>query len=117
MGFCIIGLILKCVYYRYLHIWAWLIMDYITEVEDGHWSCTLISNMYLMGNLKNRKLILCCLPRPLFKLTNYLFGEKRFEVTDSHCSRCSCVFTIIFIPLVFAVALGKYIFVINVNTL
>ena len=107
MGFCIIGLILKCVYYRYLHLWAWLIMDYITEVKDGHWSCTLISNMYFMGNLKNRKLILCCLPSPLFRLTRFLFGEKRFEATDSHCSRCSCVFTVIFIPLIFALALGK----------
>ena len=109
MGFCIIGLILKCVYYRYLHLWAWLIMDYITEVKDGHWSCTLISNMYFMGNLKNRKLILCCLPSPLFKLTRFLFGEKRFDATDTHCSRCSCVFTILFVPLIFALALGKQI--------
>ena len=108
MGFCILGLILKCVYYRYLHLWAWLIMDYITEVKDGHWSCTLISNMYFMGNLKNRKLILCCLPSPLFALTRFLFGEKRFESTDTHCSRCSCVFTILFTPLIFALALGKF---------
>ena len=34
-GFTIVGLILKAVYYRYLHIWAWLIMDYITKTEDG----------------------------------------------------------------------------------
>ena len=37
LGFTLVGLILKCVYYRYLHIWAWLIMDYITTTEDGHW--------------------------------------------------------------------------------
>ena len=49
LGFTFIGLILKCVYYRYLHIWAWLIMDYIVEEEDGHWKCLLISNMYFCG--------------------------------------------------------------------
>ena len=26
LGFSLVGLILKCVYYRYLHTWAWLIM-------------------------------------------------------------------------------------------
>ena len=33
LGFQIVGIILKCVYYRYLHIWAWLIMDYIVKVS------------------------------------------------------------------------------------
>ena len=28
---------------RYLHIWAWLIMDYIVKIEDNHWKCTLFS--------------------------------------------------------------------------
>jgi type III secretory pathway component EscS len=45
LGFSLVGLILKCVYYRYLHIWAWLIMDYITKKEDGHWMCILLSNV------------------------------------------------------------------------
>ena len=49
LGFSFVGLILKCVYYRYLHIWAWLIMDYTIKVEDGHWRCTLLSDMYLCG--------------------------------------------------------------------
>ena len=110
MGFSIVGVVLKCVYYRYLHIWAWLIMDYITKIKDDHWSCTLISHMYFMGSLKDRKLTLCCLPSPLFKLTRFLFGERRFEITDSHCSRCSCIFTIILTPIVFSLALGKLIF-------
>ena len=30
-------------YCRYLHIWAWLIMDYIVKIEDNHWKCTLFS--------------------------------------------------------------------------
>ena len=54
LGFSFIGLILKCVYYRYLHIWAWLIMDYIIEREDGHWKCLLISNMYFCGKCIGR---------------------------------------------------------------
>lgn len=49
LGFTFIGLILKCVYYRYLHIWAWLIMDYIVTQEDGHWRCILFTNMYCCG--------------------------------------------------------------------
>ncbi len=67
LGFTFLGLILKCIYYRYLHIWAWLIMDYITKKEDGHWQCILFSNMYLCGELKERELLLCCVPRPVFR--------------------------------------------------
>ena len=37
LGITFVGLILKAVYYRYLHIWAWLIMDYITETADDEW--------------------------------------------------------------------------------
>merc|ERR1719411_675158 len=68
MGFCIIGIILKCVYYRYLHIWAWLIMDYIVKIEDDHWRCSLFSYMYLCGNLRRRELTLCCVPSPIYKI-------------------------------------------------
>merc|ERR1719412_2118772 len=35
MGFTLVGLVLKCVYYRYLHIWAWLIMDYVAEKSES----------------------------------------------------------------------------------
>ena len=50
LGFSFVGLILKCVYYRYLHIWAWLIMDYTIKIEDGHWKCLLFNvDMYLCG--------------------------------------------------------------------
>lgn len=55
LGFSFVGLILKCVYYRYLHIWAWLIMDYTIKIEDGHWKCSLLSDMYLCGKKKKSK--------------------------------------------------------------
>ena len=45
LGITFVGLILKAVYYRYLHIWAWLIMDYIVKIEDNHWKCTLFSQV------------------------------------------------------------------------
>ena len=105
MGFTIVGLVLKCVYYRYLHIWAWLIMDYITKKEDGHWKCLLFSNMYFMGELRDRELLLCCIPRPLFNCLNFLFGEKYFSQTETSCSRCTAVFSVILIPIAFAIAL------------
>ena len=105
LGFTMIGLILKCVYYRYLHIWAWLIMDYITKKEDGHWKCILFSNMYLCGTLKERELLLCCVPRPLNKCLNMVFGERYFSSTGSSCSWCSAVITVFLIPVAFALGL------------
>ncbi|CAB4066236.1 ALDH5A1 [Lepeophtheirus salmonis] len=81
LGFTLVGLILKCVYYRYLHIWAWLIMDYITKKEDGHWKCILFSNMYFCGTLRERELQLCFIPRPIFNAVNAIFGDRHFPLT------------------------------------
>ena len=53
---------------RYLHIWAWLIMDYIVKIEDDHWKCTLFSNMYFCGNLRLRELTLCYIPSPIYRI-------------------------------------------------
>lgn len=105
LGFNLVGLVLKAVYYRYLHIWAWLIMDYITKKEDGHWKCLLYSNMYFCGELRERELLLCCIPRPLFRLFNYLCGDRYFASTDTSCSRCTAMFTIFLIPLAFFLSL------------
>ena len=80
-------------------------MDYITKKEDGHWKCLLFSNMYFMGELKERELLLCCIPRPIFKLINYLFGDKYFASSGTSCSRCTAVFSILIIPFAFVLAL------------
>jgi len=105
LGFQFVGLILKCVYYRYLHIWAWLIMDYITLKEDGHWKCILLSNMFLCGDIRERKLLLCCLPRPFFKFLNFFFGERKFHSTGSSCSLCSAFVSVLLFPVAVALAL------------
>jgi hypothetical protein len=104
MGFQFVGLILKCVYYRYLHIWAWLIMDYTTIKEDGHWKCFLFSNMFLCGDLKERKLLLCCIPRPVSKIFNWIFGERKCG-SNGTCSLCKVVLTVILFPLAVALAI------------
>ena len=66
-------------FHRYLHIWAWLIMDYVAEKQDGHWTCTLITDMYFMGKLrKNCHLTLCFIPRPIFSVLTYFFGETKW---------------------------------------
>merc|ERR1712042_269650 len=104
LGFSFIGLILKCVYCRYLHIWAWLIMDYITLKEDGHWKCILLSNMFLCGDIRERKLLLCCLPRPFFKFLNFFFGERKFHSTGSSCSLCSAFVSVLLFPVAVALA-------------
>ena len=101
--------------YRYLHMWAWLIMDYVVkevrnelnwnckpvgienqlELEtswnwkltnnqqiqvhedgSGHWECSLISNMFVCGKLKERNLTLCYVPGPIFRIFKFFFGEK-----------------------------------------
>ncbi len=43
--------------FRYLHIWAWLIMDYTTIQQDGHWKCILFSNMFLCGEIREEQRI------------------------------------------------------------
>jgi len=112
LGFQLIGLILKCVYYRYLHIWAWLIMDYIVKIEDNHWKCTLFSNMYFCGNLKLRELTLCFIPSPIFKVLNFFFRDRKFECTGSTCSYCGALFTVVLFPLALVVALIALVVVI-----
>lgn len=101
LGFTLVGLVLKCVYYRYLHIWAWLIMDYITEKQDGHWMCILYSNMYLCGQLKQRRLLLCCVPRPIFNCFSWVCSEKLV----TNCTLCGLLFSVVVVPIAFVVAL------------
>jgi len=105
MGFQFVGLILKCVYYRYLHLWAWLIMDYTTMKEDGHWKCFLFSNMFLCGDIKERKLLLCCIPRPIYKIYNFFFGDRAFNSTGTNCSLCGAMVSVFLFPLALLVAL------------
>jgi hypothetical protein len=106
LAFTFIGLILKAVYYRYLHIWAWLIMDYIAKKEDGHWKCIIFSNMFLCGELKERELLLCCIPRPFFRCLDSLFGDRHFHrTTGTTCSLCSAVVGVFLIPVAVAVGL------------
>merc|ERR1719347_1269939 len=112
LGFQLVGLILKCVYYRYLHIWAWLIMDYIVKVEDNHWKCTLFSNMYFCGDLKERKLTLCFIPSPVFAVLKFFFGERRFDCTGTTCSLCGAFVGIILFPLALVLALIALVLVI-----
>merc|ERR1719319_901158 len=107
LGFHLVGLILKCVYYRYLHMWAWLIMDYVVkevhEEGSGHWQCTLISNMFFCGKLRERNLTLCCIPGPIFRIFKFFFGEKTWCGGQS-CSLCSAVVGLLLLAFVFLVA-------------
>ncbi|XP_040571622.1 uncharacterized protein [Lepeophtheirus salmonis] len=112
LGFTLVGLILKCVYYRYLHIWAWLIMDYITKKEDGHWKCILFSNMYFCGTLRERELQLCFIPRPIFNAVNAIFGDRHFPLTGTNCSLCTAIFSILLIPLVLTLGILVLVIVI-----
>ncbi|TRY68445.1 hypothetical protein TCAL_06832 [Tigriopus californicus] len=106
MGFTILGLILKCVYYRYLHIWAWLIMDYITKTEDGHWKCILFSNMYFCGSLKEREILLCCIPKPVLQAFNMICGERDFGCRGgATCNPCMAVLMVFIFPIALALAL------------
>ncbi len=102
LGFSFVGVVLKCVYYRYLHIWAWLIMDYITEKQDGHWTCHLYSNMYLCGDLRERRLLLCCVPRPIYAFLGWFCEEKP---SCGNCTVCSVLVTLVVLPVATAVAL------------
>ena len=101
-------------FFRYLHMWAWLIMDYVTKKdENGHWKCLLASNMYICGTLKERELILCFIPRPILKCLNFMFGSRNnsdenhgtSSSSTSSCSRCSLICSVFFVPLAFALGL------------
>jgi hypothetical protein len=102
LSFHLVGLILKCVYYRYLHMWAWLIMDYVVkEVHEGgsgHWQCTLISDMFLCGEQRQRNLTLCCLPGPVFRLFKFFCGEKSWGSCGS-CSLCGALVGFLLLPI------------------
>ena len=82
-------------------------MDYIATKEDGHWKCILITNMYFIGDLrKDCELTLCYIPKPLFSLLTYFFGETTFKTCpNASCSRCGAVFTCLVAPFAFALAL------------
>jgi len=105
MGFQLVGLILKCVYYRYLHLWAWLIMNYTTKKEDGHWKCTLISDMYFCGEKRKRELLLCCIPRPFFNCLSFFFKQRNCAPTGGSCSICGALFSLLLFPLALLLAL------------
>ncbi|XP_023333011.1 uncharacterized protein LOC111704873 [Eurytemora carolleeae] len=109
LGFQFVGLILKCVYYRYLHIWAWLIMDYTTMKQDGHWKCFLFSNMFLCGEIRERKLLLCCIPKPLSRLFNSIFGERKCGSNGPSCSLCKILMTVVLFPIAIAIALIAFV--------
>jgi len=117
LGFHLVGLILKCVYYRYLHMWAWLIMDYVVkevhEEGSGHWQCTLISNMFFCGKLRERNLTLCCIPGPIFRIFKFFFGEKTWCGGQS-CSLCSAVVGLLLLPIAIALALLAFVFLVAV---
>ena len=117
LGFSVVGVILKCVYYRYLHIWAWLIMDYITTKEDGQWKCMIFSSMFLCGELKERKLLLCCLPKLVFCLVSMIFGERYFSMTGTSCSAFTAILSVILVPFALGVGLIVLCFLIALMVL
>ena len=87
-------------------------MDYIAKKEDGHWKCILITNMYFLGDLREGcELTLCYIPRPIFSMLTYFFGETTFknfkhpDGTSYGCSRCGAVFYCFLAPFAFALAL------------
>jgi len=102
LGFIFLGLILKWVYYQYIHIWGWLILtnDYQTKSENGHWQCFTFSNMFLCGELREaQKLILCCLPKPIPAMLSCIFGEKPY------LKQCGSWFNMILVILLFPLLL------------
>ena len=48
----------------------------VHEDGSGHWECSLISHMFLCGELKERNLTLCYVPGPIFRIFKFFFGEK-----------------------------------------
>ena len=97
---------------RYLHIWAWLIMDYIVKIEDDHWKCSLFSYMYLCGNLKRRELTLCCIPSPIYKIIRFFTRDRQF--CNGTCSYCGAFVIILIFPFAILLALIGLICVIAI---
>ena len=96
------------VFFRYLHIWAWLIMDYVTEKIDGHWHCTLITNMYFMGEMReNYKLTLCCVPRPIYSIYNFICIKTvgGWRGKQAECTICRVLYVTILAPIAFGIGL------------
>ena len=78
-------------------------MDYIMKKDKrGYWKCLLYPNMYFMGELKERLLVLCCIPACFFRQINFWFGERLCKTTGT--SRCSAIFGILFIPVILLLA-------------
>merc|ERR1712127_205091 len=78
-------------------------MDYVVkEVHEdnggGHWHCTLIANMFLCGDLRERNLTLCYVPGPVYKIFKFFFGDKRWG-TGTSCSLCGAFVGVLLFPL------------------
>ena len=105
-------------FYRYLHMWAWLIMDYTTSEENGHWKCKLTSDMFLCGERKNRNLTLFCIPNFVMKCLTCLFGSKEYpddgsgeSSNSSCCKKCTYISSVFLVPLALVLGvLGKIFF-------
>ena len=57
--------------------------------------------MYICGELKQRELLLCCIPRPIFACLNYMFGKRYYNCTGTNCRRCTAVLSVFLIPVAF----------------
>ena len=96
-------------------MWAWLIMDYTTSEENGHWKCKLTSDMFLCGERKNRNLTLFCIPNFVMKCLTCLFGSKEYpddgsgeSSNSSCCKKCTYISSVFLVPLALVLGvLGK----------
>ena len=99
-------------------MWAWLIMDYTTSEENGHWKCKLTSDMFLCGERKNRNLTLFCIPNFVMKCLTCLFGSKEYpddgsgeSSNSSCCKKCTYISSVFLVPLALVLGvLGKIFF-------
>ena len=115
MRFEIFFYVKSYLFYRYLHMWAWLIMDYTTSEENGHWKCKLTSDMFLCGERKNRNLTLFCIPNFVMKCLTCLFGSKEYpddgsgeSSNSSCCKKCTYISSVFLVPLALVLGvLGK----------
>ena len=119
MRFEIFFYVKSYLFYRYLHMWAWLIMDYTTSEENGHWKCKLTSDMFLCGERKNRNLTLFCIPNFVMKCLTCLFGSKEYpddgsgeSSNSSCCKKCTYISSVFLVPLALVLGvLGKIFFI------
>ena len=83
-------------------------MDYVTEKIDGHWHCTLITNMYFMGEMReNYKLTLCCVPRPIYSIYNFICIKTvgGWRGKQAECTICRVLYVTILAPIAFGIGL------------